>query len=286
MIRRERAGVFWLEAEVISATGRVIHAFSTRRGGVSEGPWSELNLGHGTGDRPERVTENRRRLLAALGLAGREFVTARQVHGSHLMVVSGPREAAAVAAAPADGLLTASSAVALAILTADCLPVLLVDPRRSAVAAVHSGWRGTVQRIAGRAVRRMTEEFGSAPADLRVAIGPGIGPCCYEVDWPVLEQVAAAFPGAEDTLITPVRKGRALFDLRAAVLYDLKETGVPGENVTVVEECTACQAEWFFSYRRDGQSTGRMAAVIGLREGTGCREGKGYPEETGAGRER
>ncbi|MGE5552425.1 MAG: peptidoglycan editing factor PgeF [Betaproteobacteria bacterium] len=238
----EQGGVAWLEAASLSATGLVVHGFSTRLGG-------------------------RRQLLEALGLGRRPLVVARQVHGDDLLVVRSAQEVPAVAEKEGDGLLTASPEVALAVLTADCLPVLLFDPRRRVVAAVHSGWRGTVRRISGKAVRRMVEEFGSAAQDLLVAIGPGIGPCCYEVDEPVLEQVAAAFPEVAEKLVTPSREGRAYLDLRAAVRHDLKESGVPAENVTTVEECTACCPDWFFSYRREGSGTGRMAAVIGLREG-------------------
>lgn len=257
----ERAGVAWLEAEVLSAQGSFIHAFSTRQGSLRE-------------------------VLGAVGLAERPLATVRQVHGDGLLVVHGPDDARVAAGTAADGLLTDSPAVALAVFTADCLPVLIADPRRRAVAAVHSGWRGTVARIAGKAVRRMAAEFGSQPEDLLVAVGPGIGPCCYEVDRPVLEQVDAAFPGAGEAFLTPTGGDRARLDLRAAVAWDLKETGVPGENVTLISECTACRVEWFYSYRREGRDTGRLAAVIGLREGKGCLEESGYPGGTGPAAER
>jgi YfiH family protein len=207
--------------------------------------------------------------------------TVRQVHGDALVVVQGRDGVAEVAGVEADGLLTDSPEVALAVFTADCLPVLIADPRRGAVAAVHSGWRGTAARISGAAVRRLTEEFGSRPEDLLVAVGPAIGPCCYEVDRPVLEKMEAAFPGVSGLFLTPSGGGKAFLDLRAAVAWDLKETGVRGENVTLMDECTACQAEWFFSYRREGRDTGRLAAIIGLREGKGCLEENGCPGETG-----
>jgi YfiH family protein len=237
----ERGGAAWLESEALFATGLVVHAFTARRSALGAA-------------------------VEALGLGRHTLVTVRQVHGDRLVTIGSPREAEAAAATEADGLLTANPALALAVFTADCLPVLLLDPRRRAVAVVHSGWRGTVRRISGQAVRRLAEVFGSAPQDLLVALGPGVGPCCYEVDRPVLEEVAAAFPGAEG-LVAPAREGRAYLDLRAAVRHDLKESGVRPENVTAVEECTACRPDWFFSYRRDGAAAGRMAALISLREG-------------------
>lgn len=254
----ERAGVTWLEAPALAATGLVAHAFATRRGGVDQ-------------------------VLGALSLTGRPLATVRQVHGNRVVVVRSPADAEAARFTEADGLITDSPQVALAVFTADCLPVLLVDPRRGAVAAVHSGWRGTVRRISGRTVALLGEEFGSRPQDLLAAIGPSIGPCCYEVDRPVLEAVAAAFPGTAGEFLTPVSKERARLDLRAAVARDLKETGVPDENVILINECTACRPDRYFSYRRDGRGTGRMAAVICLREGKGCLEEDGCPEVAGPG---
>lgn len=273
--RVERAGLAWWEAEALTATGRFAHAFTTRRGGVSEAEYGGLDLGYGSGDDPERVGRNRRLLLEALGLGGRPFVAARQVHGDELLVIRGAADAQAAADRPADGLLTASPEVAVAVLTADCLAVLLADPERGAVAAVHAGWRGAAQRIAGKAVRRMADEFGCRPASLLVALGPCVGPCCYEVDAPVLERFAAAFPGQEGVYARPRGGGKALLDLAAAVRLDLKETGIKDENVTVIGQCTACQPGEFYSYRRNGPKTGRLAAVIGLMEGTTCREERG-----------
>jgi hypothetical protein len=243
----ERPGLAWLEAMDFSTTGLVDHAFSTRRGTVDD-------------------------LRAAVGLAERPLITVRQVHGDRLVVVRGPEEAAEVAGTEGDGLLTRDPGVVVAVWTADCLPVLMLDPVRLVVAAIHSGWRGTALRIAGKAVRRMAEEFGTDPADVLAAVGPGAGPCCYEVDEPVLARLAEVYPGAAASFASPRGEGRALLDLGAAVRWDLKETGVPAENVTVVDQCTVCQPEWFFSYRREGRNAGRLAALIGLREGTGCRK--------------
>lgn len=243
----EKGGLAWFEVGAFAATGLVSHAFSTRHGTVGE-------------------------LRAAIGLGTRPLVTVHQVHGDHLVVVRGSEQAAEVSESEADGLLTDSGEVAVAVRTADCLPVLLFDPVRGAVAAVHSGWRGTVQRITGKAVQRMAAEFGTDPRDILAAIGPGAGPCCYEVDEPVLQRVEEAYPGVAPTFSTPQGRGRALLDLKAAVRWDLKETGVRDENVTDVNQCTVCQPEWFFSYRREGRNAGRLTALIGLREGTGCRK--------------
>lgn len=273
--RVERAGLVWWEARALAEAGRFNHAFTTRHGGESGGGYTGLNLGYATGDEPPRVDRNRAALLGALGLGGRPLVTARQVHGDQLLVVEGAADAEALRSMAADGLLTASREVAVAVLTADCLAVLLADPRHGAVAAVHAGWRGAAQRIAGKAVRRLGEEFGCRPEDLLVALGPCIGPCCYEVDAPVLERFAAAFPGQEPVYAKPRGEGKALLDLAAVVRLDLKETGIRVENVTTIGQCTACQPGEFFSYRRSGPATGRLAAVIGLMEGTSCREERG-----------
>lgn len=250
----------WFEAEAFSATGLVAHAFSTRRG--------ELTA-----------------LLAALGLSGRPLATVRQVHGDRLVVVGGADEVRELSGVEADGLCTGSGEVALAVWTADCVPLLLLDPRLGKVAAVHSGWRGTAHRIAGKAVRTLVDAYGCRPSDLLAAIGPCAGPCCYEVDEPVLGRFREAYQDTSETFISPRGLGRAMLDLTAAVRLDLKETGIPAENVTLIGQCTICQPKWFFSYRREGRAAGRLVAVIGLREGKVCLEGEGRPGVTEAGSE-
>jgi YfiH family protein len=233
---RESNGVRWLEADLGGARA----AFSTRLGGVSESPYDSLNLGLLTEDADEAVVENRLRLAAALGIAPEQVVFARQVHGTDL--VHHPR---AVGVAKADGHVVKEPGLAPLVFVADCLPVALHGP--DGIAMVHAGWRG----LAGGIIAAGAEAVGAATA----AIGPGIGPCCYEVG----EEVLAAFDGLDG-----VAEGRML-DLPEVARRLLARAGV--EEVESAGLCTSCEAELFFSHRRDHGRTGRQAGLAWIEEG-------------------
>ena len=166
------------------------HGFSTRAGGVSAPPFDSLNLGASWGDAAASVEENRRRLLRAVGVAGPLHVV-RQVHGAAVARVRAGDDPAAIARIEADALITDDPGVALGVFVADCIPALIVDPRTGAVAAAHAGWRGTVAGVLPAVVRALVDELGARPDDLRVVLGPAIGPCCFEVG----AEVVAAFAG-------------------------------------------------------------------------------------------
>jgi purine-nucleoside/S-methyl-5'-thioadenosine phosphorylase / adenosine deaminase len=221
-------------------------AFSTRRGGVSEGPYESLNLGILTDDEPARVLENRHRLAAAAGLAPERVAMGWQVHGADLQrwegAPDGPGFAKPGGPLPAvDAHVTSATEVGLIVLVADCLPVALAS--EAAVAMIHCGWRG----LAGGIVERTLEALGDRPA---AVVGPGIGPCCYEVGPEVLE----AFDGLDG-----VAHGRML-DLRAIVRSKLEAAGA--EPILDVDLCTSCRADLFFSHRRDGGVTGRQGGMV------------------------
>ena len=192
-------------------------------------------------------------LNSRLGVTGMELCMPRQVHSNRLHAVGSIEPPARP---EADGMLSDQAGSLLGVRTADCLALLFVDRRRRAVAAVHAGWRGTVQGIAANAVERMRREFGSVPEEMEVAIGPGIGPCCFEVGSEVAEQFD---PGVV------VDRNRPCVDLDAANSRQLIEAGIPGERIWSSNLCTHCSPEQFFSHRRDGDSAGRMLAVIGVR---------------------
>jgi polyphenol oxidase len=193
----------------------------------------------------------RRRVGMALSTLGRLFFL-RQVHSATILKApweGTPEGDAATANGP--GLL-------LAIETADCLPILVVDPPRRAVAAVHAGWRGTAKGIARRAVETMVDS-GSRPLDLLVAIGPGIGPCCYEVG----DELRASFGRGGEEFFRTGRSGRPHLDLRAANKAQLLEAGIPAGQTYDIDDCTHCQADLYHSYRREGQGGGRMTSYVG-----------------------
>jgi YfiH family protein len=248
---RESNGIRWLEADLGGA--RV--AFSTRLGGGSEPPYDSLNLGLLTEDADEAVIENRRRLAAALGFAPDQIVFARQVHGTRLIDGANARRGSFVRdnrtkeprdeVPEADGHVVTESGSAPLVFTADCLPVALYGP--GGLAVVHAGWRGLAGGILGKAAEAVGAD--------RAAIGPGIGPCCYEVG----EEVLAAFAGLDG-----VAEGRML-DLPEVARRLLSESGV--ERVESAGLCTNCEAELFFSHRRDDGRTGRQAGIAWIEEG-------------------
>jgi hypothetical protein len=302
-----RGGLGWLEAVRLSKLPWLVHAFTTRRGGSSQAPCAGLNLGFTESDRRERVEQNRHHFLAQLGVEDFALASARQVHSSHSFVVTRDREdqltyqlpgaevlLPAAANAPAgDGLMTAEPGVLLAIRIADCLPVLLVDPRQHVVAAVHAGWRGALARVIEKAVGDMRRAFGSDPQKLIAALGPSIRACCYEVGEEVVEAFHGSFAGADEffqplpirpeaatdrhTILfmsayppghAPEHVPAAHLDLIAVARHQLASAGVKPANILVADYCTACRTDLFFSHRREGGRTGRQAAAIGIR-GTG-----------------
>ncbi len=251
-----------LPARTVEAVGGVRAVFTTRQGGVSEGPFRSFNVAYGVGDEEARVAANRRALSAIFGAPLEALVEAEQVHGGDVAVVTAGEAGTVVPGV--DALVTDSREVWLAVYTADCVPLLVVDPHRPAVAAVHAGWRGIARGIVAAVVRRMSEVFGSDPGRCVAALGPAIGPCCYEVDTPVAAALGTA-PWWREAA-RPAGEGKWMLDLQRAVVRQLEEVGVPPNAVDVLGECTRCHPERFFSYRRD-RVTGRMAACIGLRGG-------------------
>ena len=196
------------------------------------------------------------RLLASRGLGG-EPAFARQVHGAHVIEVE-----QGGLAGRGDALATSRPGLPLCISTADCLPIVLYDPRAGRLASVHAGWRGTVQSVATAAVRLLVKA-GSAAADLVAAIGPSIGPCCYEVDAVVLERLEPAFPGAWKAWVTPKGPDKWMLDLWQANLDQLASVGVRRERVDLLGLCTGCRPDLLFSYRRE-RGAGRLVAVAAL----------------------
>lgn len=234
-------------------------SFTTREGGVSGGPWASLNLDPRGGDDPRATAENQRRVLEALDLPG--IFLPRQVHGTALIAA----QEAPVGFAygyEADAVMGDLTGAGLGVMTADCLPIMLHHPAAGVAAAVHAGWRGLVGGVIPRAVRALLERRGGEAREIRAFLGPCIGTCCYEVDPAVAEQIAVA---AGSRAVIRGTSPRPMADLREAALLQLATAGLERERIQSVELCTSCRADLFYSYRRDGARTGRMAGVIALR---------------------
>ena len=187
-----------LQADGFVEAGGVAHGFSTRQGGVSQGMWASLNLGVSRGDDPDHVRENYRRFQAAIGAEGHVMAASNQVHGAvvrNLTTADLKDDPYGKTGYEADGLMTAIPGVILTVFSADCIPVLLYDPRRRVIAALHAGWRGTAAGIVTVAVGQMASVYGSDPADILAAIGPGIGQCCFETHEDVPNAMTAAMAG-------------------------------------------------------------------------------------------
>jgi YfiH family protein len=269
----ERAGFRWREG---SAGVRAIacapledegfaNAFSTRGGGVSLFPADALNLAGFDQDSAENIRENRRRFISALGGVW-NLAACWQVHGRDVRVVRDPEDPDSESER-CDALATNLKGVLLGVKTADCVPILLADPRAGACAAVHAGWRGTLAEIVRHALARLREEFGTDARDVRAALGPAALGCCYEVGAEVVEPFRAKFADA-DSLFTPTRDGHALVDLHEANRRQLIESGVAPERVHALPLCTMCRPDLFFSYRQDRKlygRTGRLLSAIGRR---------------------
>jgi YfiH family protein len=240
------------------------HGFSARQGGTSAPPFDTLNLGGKWGDDAATVRENRRRFLRAAGVGEACFV-ARQVHGATVARVRPGDDPAAVARIEADALITDAPGVTLGVFVADCIPALIADPRTGAVAAVHAGWRGTVAGVLPAVVGALSRVFASRPADLRVALGPAIGPCCFEVGGEVVEAVRGVLGAEAGPVVLPSPRGAAgkwHVDLKATNRVLLERAGVDPEAIESGPECTHCDRARFFSYRRDGGVTGQSMGVI------------------------
>ncbi len=228
----------------------VLAAVSTRNGGVSPAPLG-MNLSFHVGDREENVRRNREIFFSSLGIGVDELAIPEQVHGTTVLRVNAPGSFS-----ECDALIAGASRVFLCISVADCVPILLCDPAVPAVAAVHSGWRGTVGRILEAAVRKMERELGADPGRLRAYLGPAASSCCYAVGGDVAAQFDPRFVRREG--------GRPYVDLKQANAEQLLGLGVPPSHMEVSPHCTISDLDRFHSFRRDGLRSGRMFAVIGL----------------------
>jgi len=281
-IRRSR-GLQVLQLTPFRKLEWLVHAFSTRPGGVSvlDGQ-PVLNLGIMEWDTRENVDENRRLLQAALGAEEFTLAPLKQIHSDAIHLFS----AAPAHPCKGDASATNRPGLLLAVQTADCVPIIVVDPKKRAVAAIHAGWKGTLARITEKAVGRMRLEFGSKPADLLAALGPSIGPCCYEVGAEFVTKFAAQFADAAEyfdeprtgeepnplqwlNMMPPGHQpppGNVHLDLPRANRAQLVSAGLRPQNIFASGLCTACHTNFFFSHRREGARSGRLMSVVGIRQ--------------------
>lgn len=263
LIENESAGIVYMTAPNIQTS----HMFTTRLGGVSKGEFESLNLGLKLGDDRDSVLKNYTLICDILGISPEDIVFSSQIHSARIRLVTrsdrgSVHEASAHAA---DGLITCDAGVALMVFTADCVPILLHDPVRGAIGAIHSGWRGTALDIAGEAVIKMSGEFGCSPADINAAIGPCISKCCYEVGSDVKDALYSKLGTVAKGCIA-ARGEKYMVDLKEANKILLTRAGI--RNITISDECTSCRSDKYWSYRRTNGKRGSQAAIVAIRPQT------------------
>ncbi len=237
----------------------IAHGFLGRTGGVSEGTFAALNLSRMVGDSSEAVDENWRRVRALFG-APSQVALVRQVHGSEIHLAT--RESARTRP-DGDGIVTAERGIIVGVLTADCVPILMIDTRARVAGAFHGGWRGVLAGIAEAGVRSMVSA-GADRSRIRVALGPSIGACCFEVDAELAESFVREIEGA-GAYRNPGRPGKAYLDLRGIVAHQLRGAGVEAHAITHAGPCTRCAAEEYFSRRAAGGAvTGLQLSFVGF----------------------
>jgi len=245
----------YFQSQDITKLGWVQHAFLTRQGGVSLPPYDSLNLSDKNGDEKERVLRNKNLIARTFGFDPSRLVLLDQMHRDQILLLKKP-----IANFPSlleyDALITNFPSIYAAILTADCLPIFVVDQKRKVIAAIHAGRNGTSLHITAKVLAKMKEEFGCSPGDLLVTLGPSIGACCYEIDEKVFHPEWGPFSTSKGT-------GKWMTDLAQINIAQMKGEGVEEDQISWINLCTHCCSDLFFSYRREGQ-TGRQLSFIGI----------------------
>lgn len=268
-VETKKGNVLTLGFPGLGDPSMVLHAVSTRLGGVSRGSLKSLNISYKVGDEPAHVGKNRRLLSRVTDMDLDKAVFLTQVHSDkvlQLTLANRPQKGEPLG--DGDGLITDVPEVPILIQVADCLPILFFDPIHQAAGLAHAGWRGTVAGIAAKTLQAMKEAFGSRPEDVRVVLGPAIGPCCYEVGGDVHQAFTKAFSwGAE--VLTPSRQGHWMLDIPGANARQLLEAGIGEGHLTRSGLCTVEHIDRFFSHRAEGSEgrpTGRFGAMMMLVE--------------------
>jgi YfiH family protein len=264
-IAQKNDDLIYYEFASFKHTGKVLHGFSTRMGGVSTGECSTLNLGIRTSDKKEAVMKNFEIFLDAIGIKSDYLVFSDQIHSDKIAIVSQKDRGKGIYRQSdllgIDGFVTNQPGVALTTFYADCVPLFFLDPEKKVIALSHSGWKGTVSKIGKKTLATMINTYGTNPSDCLIGIGPSIGPCCFEVDSPVADAFQKAFH-QHKYFIEYHNNGKYFIDLWKVNYMQFIEMGVPKNNITCASICTCCNNDIFFSYRAEKGHTGRMAAVL------------------------
>ena len=266
--QKDVSGITYFTIQPFEETGLVDSCFTSRIGGISENPYSSLNLGTKTADGKENIGKNYDLLFSAINIPIENGVLSDQVHKDTIKRITIADRGKGIISDSdifeVDGMITNERGIALVTLHADCVPIYILDPVRQAIGLVHAGWKGTVLRIAQKALIQMEHFFGTKPKDCLAAIGPSIGNCCYEVDETVIDKFNQNFTNL-DRFVFFKEKNKYYLDLWEANKNQLEEMGVLQRNITTSNLCTQCNNHLFYSYRFEKGLTGRMAAILQLK---------------------
>lgn len=266
---KEKNHVPYIQFKNLSATGIVKHGFSTRKGGVSTGIFSSMNLNFKRGDDPDAVMENYRRMAAALNMRVEDMVLSDQTHTTNVRVITEEDRGKGILKpqdySDVDGMITNVPGIVLVTSYADCVPLYFVDPVRKAIGLSHSGWKGTVGHIGQKTVWKMHEVYGSEPKNIVAAIGPSICQSCYEVSDDVAEAFRANFTADEAAdILLDKGNGKYQLDLWKANWYVLTDAGILPEHLSVTDLCTACHPDLLWSHRKTNGQRGGLSAFLSL----------------------
>ena len=267
----ENKGVTYLTYPEFEKIPGMLHCFSTRLGGVSEGIYSSMNLSFTRGDREESVMENYRRLGDAVGFSPENIVTSDQTHTSNVRVVTEADRGNGITRprpyTDVDGMITNVPGLVLATFYADCVPLYFIDPIHRAIGLSHSGWRGTVLKIGEETIKKMQEEYGSRPEEILTAIGPSICQDCYEVSEDVIEEFKKSFHSMYwDQLFYRKNNGKYQLNLWEANRILFLEAGIKENHISMPGLCTCCNPEFLFSHRASHGKRGNLGAFLGLSD--------------------
>ena len=249
----------WLKVIQWERYDGLLHGFMGRRGGNSVGPYAGLNVSYRVGDDNQVVSQNVCDVKHLAGIHDGKIVTMKQVHGDQIVEV---KDKTLKEAGEADAMVTAGTGIHLGVLTADCVPILILAPKHKLVAAVHAGWRGTLMGIAAKMVRRFNDDYGVSADEIEAAFGPSIGACCYEVKDDVKGPLREKWGRLAEENIQ-IRDGKSFVDLRKLNRAILESAGVLSKQLFQIGPCTYCESDEFFSYRREKKETGRQMSFIG-----------------------
>jgi polyphenol oxidase len=260
----------YLKFNNLSQFSNLVQFVSTRLGGVSQPPYDSLNLGFGTSDTPENVSQNRKILAETLEIPLENFCVPQQTHSANSKIITSQDAGKGIftketALPNTDGLISNQTNICLLVQSADCVPVLMYDSKNQVIAAVHAGWRGTVQKIVANTFEQMKNTFNSTPEHIWVGVGASISPECYEIGEEVVESVEKAFKTKEKYLIWNKITQKYHLDLWFANQQTLIEMGIPSKQIEIMGICTQKNSDMFFSSRQAKGITGRFGAGIMLK---------------------